>query len=473
MAFLNSIWSIAAVVVLAVAFRFWSRVGFRFPFAIGGFLILVVGSVFGYEFFKIDQGPIPITIDRLLLALIVGGFACLCLRRRESVRSLDATDLVIGALFIVLTFSALSTDWSYANNRPLSRLIFYYLMPISLYFVVKNARIDDRELGWIAAGITVFCLYLGVTAIFEWRGWYSLVFPTFIRDPLISEFFGRGRGPFLNPVSNGLFLTTGLSAAMLLWWNSNWKGRVLAAAAIPALVVGVVATLTRSVWLGMAAGAGLVVWIPGNRRQRAGMMIATVGCGLVLLLALGQSLISFKRDRHVTAEQMAQSAQLRPIFAAVAWDMFKDRPLLGCGLGQYGRARMDYIQEPNTEYELRKAASYFQHNVFLSLLTETGLIGCGLQLLLFIRIYQTGWRLWRNHLASNWARCYALIMIATLTAFLINGMFHDVSIIPMANMLVFFLLAIVGNLQSSYADGIMTYDVSGGADLRPMIQSAA
>ena len=473
MAFLISIWSIAVVVALAVVLKFWSRTGLGFPFASGGFLILVLGSVFGYEFFNIDRGPIPITIDRIMLVLIIGVFAGLCLRRRESIRSLDATDLMIGSLLIVLALSAISTDWSYADNRPLSRLTFYYLMPISLYFVVRHARIDERELRWIAAGIAIFCLYLGATAIFEWRGWHALVYPTYIRDPLLSEFFGRGRGPFLNPVSNGLFLTTGLSVAMLLWWNSKWKGKILVTAAIPAMVVGALATLTRSVWLGMAAGAGLVLWIPASRRQRIGMLFASIGCGLVLLLALGQSLVSFKRDQNVTAEQMAQSAQLRPIFAAVAWDMIKDRPLLGCGLGQYGRARMDYIQEPNTKYELRKAASYLQHNVFLSLLTETGLIGCGLQLLLFARIYLTSWRLWSNPVASNWGRSYALIMIATLTAYLINGMFHDVSIIPMANMLIFFLLAIVANLQSAWSVAIQGQEFMYGTNLRPLIQSAA
>lgn len=452
MIFLASIWLIAIGFCLFAALWKWRLVSMPFSFATAGLAVVIIGSVFGYDFFSIDSGPIPITIDRVLLGVLLLLFAGLWLRRRVSIQMLDSTDFAIAALLVVLLLSTFTTQWNFAENRPLSRLVFFYLLPISLYFVVRHCRITELDLKVVATGLSLFCLYLGITAIFEYRGWYGLVFPSYIRDPSYIEFLGRGRGPFLNPVSNGIFLTTGLAAATVLWWHSRWKARVLLTAAIPVIGVGALATLTRSVWLGAAAGIGSVVWLPASRRQRAAMIVAGTLTGLIVVSALGSSLASFKRDKHVTAAEMSQSAQLRPIFAKVAWEMFKERPLLGCGFGQYGRDRLDHITHPGTGYELRKAASYLQHNVLLSFLTETGLVGCLVLCVVLLRSGQIGWRLWRRKDATSWQRSYGLIVIAWLAAFLINGMFHDVSIIPMGNTLMFYLLGIVANLYSATAN---------------------
>jgi hypothetical protein len=40
-----------------------------------------------------------------------------------------------------------------------------------------------------------------------------------------------------------------------------------------------------------------------------------------------------------------------------------------------------------------------------------------------------------------------IVMIVVLSNFLVNGLFHDVSIIPMGNMLLFFMAGITSNLH--------------------------
>jgi len=123
--------------------------------------------------------------------------------------------------------------------------------------------------------------------------------------------------------------------------------------------------------------------------------------------------------------------------------MFQDRPFFGCGFGQYGKHRNNYLQNPHSDLPLAKGAVYLQHNVVLSLLTEVGIIGVGLFLILILKAYQEAAILLRTKKASPWSKAFAMILIATLTSYMINGMFHDVSIIPMANSLLFFLIAIV------------------------------
>jgi O-antigen ligase len=209
---------------------------------------------------------------------------------------------------------------------------------------------------------------------------------------------------------------------------------------------GIYFTLTRSVWIGAVLGLILVVGFavpPGRRR----MALAATALAVVLLAATQwERLWSFKRDRFLSAGQTAESARLRPILATVAWKMFLDRPLWGCGFGQYGRVSKEYLADRNSDLPLDKARSLVQHNVFLGLLTETGLAGMGLFVALLSLWARDARRLWQSPQAPAAARQLALVFLALVGNYVVNGMFHDVAIIPMVNMLLFFMAGVTEGL---------------------------
>ncbi len=72
------------------------------------------------------------------------------------------------------------------------------------------------------------------------------------------------------------------------------------------------------------------------------------------------------------------------------------------------------------------------------MLTQTGLAGMGLFVALLACWTRTAWRLWHRASAPWWVRRMGLLFMAALGVYLPNAMFHDVSIIPMVNMLLFF-----------------------------------
>lgn len=437
---------LVAAMWAALAAKYWMKSDFKIPFSFLGLVVVISGSVFGYDLFHIPA-PIPITSDRAMLGALAGLFGLMVLRKRQSFLPVTSIDLIALALLATIVGSAAIHDYSYSNNLPISRFLFFYLMPFVLFVIVRNATPTPWETKAVLIGLAAFACYLSLTAIFEVKGIYALVFPKYILSPDVSEFLGRGRGPFLNPISNGIFLTTGLAAAVVLFWHANDRMKLIIGPAIPLLAIGNVATLTRSVWLGMAAGVGIVIWIITNRKQRAVLIMGTTLAGLLLLAVKGDSLVNFKRDKHVSANEMSKSAQLRPIFAAIAWDMFQDRPIFGCGFGQYNREKLAYLQAPNSNLPLAMAKPYLQHNVFLSLLTEVGLIGCGLLIMLLGNGLLLAIQLVWYSKPPPESRMIALALIALLCAYGINGMFHDTSIIPMANMLLFLLLGIVTRLH--------------------------
>ena len=176
------------------------------PLHMIGLLVIFVGSVFGAEFFSVSVGPIPVTFDRLLLGglVVLAGWAYLV--NREHVRVPNAMDLAIVGVIGLLALSTITHDYKFSNNLPVTRLLFFYLLPFALYMVVRNAKLNQLDLAAITTGLGALALYLALTGIAEVKQFHSIVFPRYIVESTTSEFFGRGRGPFLNPVSNGIFI---------------------------------------------------------------------------------------------------------------------------------------------------------------------------------------------------------------------------------------------------------------------------
>jgi O-antigen ligase len=243
-------------------------------------------------------------------------------------------------------------------------------------------------------------------------------------------------------------MITGLCCTLMWWRSFDRFGKLGLIAAAGVISVGVYCTLTRSVWLALIIAAGWFIWIPVNRRAKGVMAVGALLVGLSLMPVLGEKIFSFKRDKEVTQNQMEKSAQMRPLFAIVAMNMFADRPFLGCGFGQYSRAKYPYLQDPHSGQPLAMTKSLMQHNVFLAYLTETGLLGLMSLLIALAVMIRGGLIVWMNTDLPFWPRQFGLLLMTVISCYAVNGMFHDVSIIPMANMLLFFLAGIVNNLVS-------------------------
>jgi O-antigen ligase len=386
----------------------------------------------------------------LLLGGTVGLFGLMILARKETVFVFNRVDICVLLLMAIMTLSTITHDYTFLDNLPASRLLFFNLLPLSLYFVMRNSRLDDTHLKMVAMGLVGLGVYLSVTALFETRGLGGLVFPRYIMDPDYAEFLGRGRGPFLNPVSNGIFQVIGLSSLWMWWPNASTRGRAIILCLAVLMCAGIYSTFTRSVWLGLIVAAGLVVFLPAPRQSKGAMVVAATLVGIMLFPVIGEKILSFKRDKNVTVTEMQKSATLRPLFFTVATRMLADRPLLGCGYGQYAREKYPYLQDPTSEQPLSATKGYFQHNVFLAIASELGIVGLGALLIMFAMFVRVGILTWTDPAMPFWRQRFGMLLLVFLSNYAINGMFHEVSIIPMSNMLMYFLAAITNNVYSRH-----------------------
>jgi len=413
--------------------------------------VLLAGCCFGHPFFHVPVRPIPLTLDRVLWVLLLAAYLVGLRQGWSEWRPPRRPDWILGAFAAVLLASTLLHDWRRDGNAPLAHLVFFYLMPLGVYWVARGCQFSRRNLAGLFIALTCFGVYLAVTAVAEAGGQWWAVFPKYIADPRHQEFFGRGRGPMLNPVAGGYYQTVGLLAAVLLWARAGRTGRAVLLGTMLVLGVGIFCTLTRSVWLGAALGAMIVLTLRVPRQWRAPLLGGVLLVGTLVAATQWERIMAFKRDRALTAQQAAESVKLRPILARVAWNMFLDRPLFGCGYGQYPAAHVDYLADRTTDLPLSKARPYVQHNVFLALLTETGLVGVGLYVALLGFWIHDGRRLWLTGTAAEGARAQGLLFLGMMGCYLANAMFQDMSLMPQANMLLFFLAGVTEGAAIQFA----------------------
>ncbi len=443
----------AIAVIAALIGLIWGTVFLLRGGLLGGCLaVLLAGICFSVPFFKIELGPVPLTADRVLLVLLVGQYVIWRRFGWADPKPLGKPEWILLAFLAVLVASTFRADWQANRYQPVSWLILYYLMPAAMYWIARQTKISERSALAMFGFFALFGVYLALTSLAEYFKLWGLVFPKYIAttaaDPN-AEFVGRGRGPLLNPIANGVLLATCLGSALMWWPRLNRAGQLALLAASLLFLAGIYCTMTRSVWMGGVLALALTVGLALPWSWRVPLVFAGALAGVLLIATQWENLVSFKRDEALGAEKTAESVELRPIMARIAWNMFRDRPLLGCGYAQYGTEHKNYLSDRSTALPLERARGYIPHNVVFSLLTETGLVGLGL--FAAMAFYWTGdaWRLWKNSVAPLWVRQTGLLLLVALGAYFVNGMFHDVSVQPMMNMTLFFLAGAASALRTS------------------------
>ncbi|MEO8494776.1 MAG: O-antigen ligase family protein [Planctomycetota bacterium] len=427
------------IAIAGLAGLVWAIVLFRYGGLVAGCLaVLLVGSVFGHAFFHLSV----ITVDRLLIAGLIGAYIVYRRLDLAEPKPIEKSDLAVFLFVGVLAFSTFTGNWQLNGAQPLATLLFFFCLPVVLYWIGRQAKLTEQSLFTVFGFLAVFAVYLSLTALAETQQMWAVVFPKYIASPAYAEFFGRGRGPFLNPVGCGLYMSAGLFGAVQWWPRCRSAGRGVIVLTAGLILLGVYCTLTRSVWLGAGFGLLLIVGLSIPKSWRVPLLIAVVVAGTSVVVAKSDKLNHFKRDKDVSVKDMSESASLRPILATVAWKMFLDHPLFGCGFGQYKECDIEYLQLVVGDLDLEKARPYHQHNVFLAMLAQTGLLGFGAWIIMLGLWTRNAWRLWHSRVAPLWARQHALLLLALLAAYSFNGLFHDVSIISMANMLLFFVAGV-------------------------------
>src|ERR1700704_537340 len=438
--------------VFAIAAATWGAIcARRGSLLVGCGLLLAVGYALGHEFWNAKLGPIPITLDRVLLIGLVSAFAYQWRYGGLHIRPWTGSDWMLAAMLAVFTVSALLSGQPEITDGVTSkwgRLVTSFLIPALLYGIIPQLEITRRNWSQLLATLAVLGLYLACTGALEVAQRWSLVFPRYIANPELGIHFGRARGPELNSVSLGLYIT----ACLLCGWTlsnfaSRRSGQLALLVALPIMAGGALFTYTRSTWIGLAA-SGLVVaafYVPRHWRVPA---IASAGVvGLIVMVGSWGQLLGIKREG--TVEDSEHSVTQRQSFAYVSWQMFCDHPVFGVGFGRFYDRKLPYLSDRSQNFELESLRPLHHHNTLLSVLTETGLVGIAAFIGVFVVWIRSGWRLATNVGTTSWTRAQGVLLLALIANYMCSAVFHDLTLLPSQELLLFVFVAVTVNLRQS------------------------
>jgi N-acetylglucosaminyldiphosphoundecaprenol N-acetyl-beta-D-mannosaminyltransferase len=415
---------------------------------IGCGLLIAIGYVFGHEFWNTHVGPLPVTLDRLVLAGLLAALVIQWRIGRLKLGTMTGSDWALVSLLLVLVASAAlsgQADTMEGTSSKWGRLLASFILPAILYFIVRHGGSSPRDWTWLLAGFVALGVYLGLTALFERAGLWSLVFPRYIADPGLGIHFGRARGPDLNSASLGVYLTACFWCGWMLLGQATRRWQQLAVATtLPLMALGVLFTYTRSTWLGLAVSGLVVLAIQIPRRWRVPTLAAAGLAGLLVAAMSWSHVVGLQREG--TAAESEHSVDQRTSFAYVSWQMFRDHPLFGVGFGRFYDRKLPYLSDRSQPFELESIRPLHHHNTLLSVLTETGLVGFSIFAAILIAWLRQAWALARSVGASPWVRAHGVLMLAIITNYLCSAVFHDLTLVPSQHGLLFLFAAMTVNL---------------------------
>jgi putative inorganic carbon (HCO3(-)) transporter len=252
-----------------------------------------------------------------------------------------------------------------------------YLFPFALFHLAQMVFTDDRSVQRFEAFTLVVLAYLSFTAIVFLIGARVLVFPKFILDPSLGYHAERARGPFLQPVANGVSLNM-LALLVLHGYRRGSLRSTKTLAVLTAVPIAILATMTRAVWLSFAGSLLALLFLSKNLKTRfaflAGLVFAVVALGVVMSTTQLGGLLGDRLEERAPVE-------FREAVYAGGWQMFLERPLTGWGFHQMPTELPKYVSEFHDKV-------LYPHNTYLEVLVENGLMGLSLYAWLM-------WELWR------------------------------------------------------------------------------
>jgi putative inorganic carbon (HCO3(-)) transporter len=318
--------------------------------------------------------PGPLSPDRLLLA---GGIVALLLRappvRHRPKLQISAIHWVLAVAAIYALGSALVVG-TLSDRESLFKIIDAFgVMPFLLFLVAPLAFATPRQRELLLITFVALGVYLSLTTIFETAKLDALVWPKYILDPNYGIHVGRGRGPFVDAVANGLALYTCAVACAIA--VTAWRSPVSRATAVTVgllCVVGAFLSLERSVWIGVVLGT--VVAMLATRGLRR--FLLPVAVGVALAVAASLVLIPGLADRAHERATNSSTVWDRKNLARAATNMIEAKPLFGFGWSRFTADSADYFQQAFA-YPLT-ATDAGLHNTPLTYAVELGLVGATL-----------------------------------------------------------------------------------------------
>jgi len=353
----------------------------------------------------------------------------------------------IGTVMLIVMGAILLSMIMISHKRSTRPLLNAYVIPYAMFAVSKNIftsrRAVDKFILWLSVPLA---FYFPMTSIFEHFRINSLLFPRYIGQPVVGDmevdWGGRASGTFINPAVTGLAMV-GIYV-MALYSLSKMKSafaRTYAFVISAITPVGVFFTYTRSVYVAFAGS--LLILAVCSKRLRLVSIILLVAMGLAVL-GNWSNMTSANREQGGVGD--VTTAQSRMVILYASLQMIRDSPIVGCGFDRFVKEGAPYVAEVRQTVLGYKASwiaeSCNQHNQFVSIFTEIGLMGFAPFVILYVLILRLLWKA-RKVEAEEYDREFVVMVWAVMAGYIAVIMFIEPRWYEFMNVLPFMLLGII------------------------------
>ena len=343
----------------------------------------------------------------------------------------------------ILSHSGLDRSIS-GYNKVFTNLFDFIYTPFIVFIIAKSIPHSHKKIGFLCLTFLVLGAYLAINGAFEHFGPHALVWPTYILDPSVGIQFGRTRGSF----ASSTYLGGALLVTFLFYVHYTTRvegGKLYWAYMMTFVTAGIIyTTYQRSVWLAFSFCL-VVLAIVKSGMKRITMMIVGVIC--LVFIAGVASKFSFTEGTLFSGRQ--ETVDYRLVNYLALLEMSKANPIFGIGYGNFKREWPQYVR-PIPGIQIEKLTDG-NHNTFLGLLAEVGLVGTFLYLAIFYNMFRVGLRVFRE--GGGLEREFALLFLLVASSYLIDANFHDMRSTQFFNTVLFFLFGTVAAIEAKTGVG--------------------
>lgn len=318
----------------------------------------------------------------------------------QFIKLIDRRLMALIGLFFLAGLAALFIDGF--SQAKLGQFLVWFVEPMSLFFIAGFlVKTLPRAKSFFISAIYAFLFTSGVYALIQYFTLHGLP-PVWWGNSVEPK---RAISFFVHPNAYSLFITPLLAFLLpdVFRRVKNFRFSINWAAILAWLLggVGLLFSLSRGGWLGLAVATAIFVLASGSKKITQSALAA------VVITIIFIAVIPNLRYRVLLPLYGERSSSARAALWQTGWRMVKDNPILGKGLLGADHSWNRYAVDPSFGHYP------FPHNIFLDFWIDTGLIG----LISFAALMIYG--LW--HGFKNRSNIYAFGLSLFLIALLVHG----------------------------------------------------
>jgi len=352
-----------------------------------------------YKFYDFPMGQHY--LDLAFFAVLVG----MIVNKRGIIK--NANSIVI-TIFIVISYLALvncsvrfNLPFPVTRENPLLADWKNYAEMIAMYFFALNGIEDERNQKSIVMIMCLIVLFISIRSYRAYTGGGA-----FLED-------SRYAGPFetvgLGPNHFGAFIADYSSVwlGLFLLDKNKWR-RWLYLATVLFSLHPLFYSYSRGAY---AAALGVLVFF-GVIKKRS-LLILVFCIYLAWQTILPASVVDRISMTRSESGELEDSAAMRLEIWNYAIDLYKANRIFGVGFGGYSLSVLDKTGRPRDS-----------HSIYLKTLSEQGIVGLALLLLIFCMAFYSGWKLFKMA-KTPFQKGLGLGFLGCIVALMITNMFGD------------------------------------------------